>query len=322
MKSALMLLALVLLSASSFPEDVHLRQEAVRLLERANKISTAPHLPNLERVDNFRVFGAGSGVQEGTFTRVVLQGIGRRDETMFGDYHVIDVWTRDRLATTRTSEMAPPEVKDFMRLTPVYLVSFDHEDVIHAIVNREVSGRDARCIEFETVAGQKTINNELCVDAANGALLLERLADELIENRDFFTFAGALMPGKISYSHRGVLKMEISQTMTVLQDATANVLAAPPNAQIRTMCNTFRRPFGESMPQPAPGNGGERVEVVLRGIIGVDGRVHDAVVQSSERPDLNSEALSLVQRWVFTPAMCNGQPNPNEASFTLHFEGR
>jgi TonB family protein len=61
---------------------------------------------------------------------------------------------------------------------------------------------------------------------------------------------------------------------------------------------------------------------LVRGIIGRDGKVHDAVVQSSDRPDLNAEALSLIQQWVFTPAMCNGRPNPSEASFVLHFQGR
>ena len=76
------------------------------------------------------------------------------------------------------------------------------------------------------------------------------------------------------------------------------------------------------MPQPKPGNGGTDIEVVVRGIIAGDGRVHDAVVQSSERPDLNAEALDLIHQWVFTPALCDGKPNVTEASFTLHFQGR
>jgi TonB family protein len=76
------------------------------------------------------------------------------------------------------------------------------------------------------------------------------------------------------------------------------------------------------MPQPKPGNGGGSFDIVLRGMIGADGKVHDAVVQSSERSDLEQEALTLIQQWVFTPAMCNGHPNPTQASFTLHFQGR
>jgi outer membrane biosynthesis protein TonB len=62
--------------------------------------------------------------------------------------------------------------------------------------------------------------------------------------------------------------------------------------------------------------------VVLRGLIGVDGKIHDALVQSSDRADLNAEALALVAQWVFVPAMCNGNANPSDASFVLHFNAR
>ena len=44
--------------------------------------------------------------------------------------------------------------------------------------------------------------------------------------------------------------------MTALTDATANVLVAPANAVMHKICTTYRRPFGVSMPQPKPGNGG------------------------------------------------------------------
>jgi TonB family protein len=322
MKPALTLLVLLLASTLSFAQDVRLRQEAVGLLENANRVSLSPNLPNLERTVTFRVLDSASGPQEGTFTRVVVQGTGRRDEFTFGDYHVINVYTRERLATTRTRELAPPQVVNVQRLTPIYLLLFDHEDVIYAINNSQVNGRPARCIQFNTIGGQKNDQNELCVDAVNGTLVSERVGNEYIENSDFFSFAGALFPGKISYSVSGIPRLEISQAMTELTDATPNVLAAPPNAQIRTLCTSFRRAFGEFMPQPKPGKGGEDVDLVLRGIIGRDGKVHDAVVQSSDRPDLDEEALGLIRQWTFTPAMCNGKPATTEANFTLHFQAR
>ena len=33
-------------------------------------------------------------------------------------------------------------------------------------------------------------------------------------------------------------------------------------------CKTYRRAYGQSMPQPKPGNGGGDVDVVVRGLIG------------------------------------------------------
>ena len=213
----------------------------------------------------------------------------------------------------RTGELLPPEIDTVMRLTPIYLLRFADDDVIHAIVDKAAGGKKIRCIEFDTIRGQKIDNNELCVDRSNGTLVLEKVGDELIENSEFFSFA---------YSFAGVRKLEISQTMTELTETSDNVLAAPPEAQIRNFCKTYRRAIGTSMPQPKAGKGGRNTDVAIRGIISTDGKVHEAVVQSAEHPDLGAEALALVQQWVFTPAVCDGNPNTQEATFIVHFHGR
>jgi hypothetical protein len=106
-----------------------------------------------------------------------------------------------------------------------------------------------------------------------------------------------------------VRKLEITQTFVELKDATENVLAAPPNASVRAYCKTFKRAIWQSMPQPKEGRGGRDIDVAIRGIIGPDGKVHQAVVQSAERDDLGIEALGIVQQSVFAPALCDGQPN-------------
>ena len=312
----------VVLSLPAFAQDPQVRRDAVQLLERANGVSLSPHLPNLERIDNFRVLDNSSGPREGTFTRVVVQGTGRRDEVTFGSYHTLDITSEAGVETVRTGELPPPEVDTVLRITPIRLVRFDASDVIHRIVTKAVAGKNAACIEFDTVRGQKIENNELCIDPANGTLLLEKVGDELIENTEFFSFAGMLVPAKIAYSFSGIRKLEISQSMSELKDAGANILEAPADAQHRQWCTTFRRAIGVSMPQPKPGNGGRDIDVAIRGLIGVDGRVHEAVVQSAERPDLGAEAIALVQQWVFDPSMCDGQPNQVEAVLMVHFHGR
>lgn len=322
MKRVLVLPTIFAASILSFSQDIRVREEAVHLLERGNAVTTPVKLPDLERIDSFRVFGLDQAVKDGTFTRVVIQKTGRRDETTFGDYHLVDVIVNGGMSRMQTQSLAPPEVKTLLRITPIYHVSFNGEDVIHTITNREVNGQTARCIEFDTIVGQKTQANEICVDAATGAIVLEKVNEERIEYGDFFQFAGALIPARIDYSSTAAASMEIKQNMTVLTETIPNVLVAPPNAQAWINCKSYRRPFGQSMPQPKPGNGGTEVDVVVRGVISQDGKIHDAVVQSSERPDLNAEALDIIHQWVFTPPMCNNQPTTAEASFTLHFQGR
>jgi TonB family protein len=321
MKPSLALLAVLAVPTLCFSQDVKVREEAVRLLERANAVSSSPNLPNLERVDTFRMFG-DAGVKEGSFTRQVIQGVGRRDEYISGDYDVVNVWTQKQVAVAGTPRILPPELANVLRITPIYLLRFDSQDVIRSITDRDVSGHAAHCIEFDTIHGEKSDNNELCVDATNGTLVLEKVNGELVENSDFFPFAGALMPGKISYSVGGAQKLEISQTMTALTGSDANVLAAPPNSRLHKICTTVRRPFGVFMPQPKSGNGGENADIVIRGMVGADGKLYDLTVQNSERPDLNTEALELARQWTFTPPMCDGHPDAREVDFTLEFRGR
>lgn len=311
----------VVCSLTCKAQDAQVRAEAVRLLERATAASTPWSSPNSERVDTFRAFG-DSGAQEGSFTHVVIHGTGARDEFNFGDFHKVIVHTEGSTAIAGSQHILPAELVLLTRITPTYFVRFDHEDVIHSIDDREVNGRAAHCIEFETIAGEKSDSNELCVDAGNGTLLSGKLGDHSFEMGGYFQFGGALMPGTIRYWQNGREKLEITQTITALENPSPNVLAAPPDATVLTRCKTFRRPFGVSMPQPKPGNGGGEVDIVVRGVIGPNGRVSDALIQNSDRPDLNAEALQTVHGWVFTPRMCNGTPNPTEASFTVHFQGR
>lgn len=321
MKWPLTLLSLLCFSSLGFSQDIRVREEAVRLLERAHLASTPAKLPDLERIDTFRAY-SDSGVQEGRFSHLVIQGTGRRDEYFFGNSHLLNIWTDKQVAALGNSTSTPPEIITLTHIAPIDLVSFDGEDVIHTITDRSLSGRAAHCIQFDTVHGEKTDANEICVDASNSTLLSEKVGAELIEYSDFFPFAGALMPGKINYYLGGAQKMEVAQTLTALVDASPNVLAAPPDARIHSLCTTFRRPIGLSMPQPSPGNGGENVDVIVHGIVGADGGIHEPVVQSSERPDLNAEAVAQVQQWSFTPASCNGRPDQREVLLTVHFQGR
>src|SRR5712671_1509777 len=322
MKRILLLLSFSFIPAPSYTQDTELRSRAIAFLERAHAVSISPNLPNLERVDTFQVFDPNAGAREGSFSRVVVQGLGRREETTFGDYHLVEVWTGETLSTTRTPQLVPPEVDRVMWLTPIRLVTFDDSDVIRAITDRDIHNRSAHCIACDTIVGEHHEQNELCLDAQNGTLVSEKLGDDSIENSEFFPFAGILLPGRISYSVSGNRELAITQTMTALPDSVENVLAAPPDARVLYRCATFRRAIGQSMPQPASGPRGPDSDVVVRGVIERDGRVSNALVQSSERPDLNVEALGLVGKWTFLPAMCNGNPNPTEASFVVHFHGR
>ena len=320
-------LALIpLLFAIAIPlhaEDPQVRQEAVRLMERAAAASTAATLPNVFRSDHFRSYSLQRNPQEGWFTRATVQNQGRRDESTFGDYHNLEVLNGRQISFVRSKDIAPPEIHDLFEVTPIRMMRFDEADTIRSIAKKTVNGRPADCIQFESTSGEKTQpENEFCLDRENGTLVREKVGDSLVENSNFFPFAGVLMPGTIKYSVAGALRMEVTQTMQPLSAPVEELLATPPGAQINQLCSSARRPYGTYMPQPKPGHGSNNYDVVLRGMVQPDGKAHEAVVQDSDRPDLNAEALSMAQQWTFTPEVCNGHPNSQEVQITIHFVAR
>src|SRR5258708_20233438 len=141
-----------------------LRGRAIALLERAHAVSISPNLPNLERVDTFQVFDPNAGAREGSFSRVVVQGLARREEITFGDYRLVQVWTGETLSTNRTPQLVPPEVDRVMWLTPIRLVTFDDADVIRTIIDREIHNRLAHCIALDTFVAEQPSQTHLYQD--------------------------------------------------------------------------------------------------------------------------------------------------------------
>jgi protein TonB len=58
---------------------------------------------------------------------------------------------------------------------------------------------------------------------------------------------------------------------------------------------------------------------VLDAGIGKDGRVRDVTVKSGH-PLLTAAAVDAVKRWVFRPAMLNGQPSEGRTQVEVRFD--
>src|SRR6476646_9677098 len=120
MRALLKLLPLILLVPTIVSaQDPQVRSEAVELMELATAASVAAKLPNVERIDTFRVLDAPKGAREGKFTRIVVQGVGKREESSLGDYHFVQIWANGQIAAIGSQEIAPPEIDTVYHLTPI-----------------------------------------------------------------------------------------------------------------------------------------------------------------------------------------------------------
>lgn len=315
-----MLTALVCIDCAA--QEVHLRQEAETLLERADSISTPHQFHSYEQTIVFRSFSA-TGLQQGRFTSVVQGPRSYRDEYELGDYGLLVVVNGNMVADVGDRALAPVEIRRMTRLNHPYTARFDESDIIRSIQDSQVNGRPARCVEFDTVRGQKTSANELCIDKEYGILARVHANDETITNSDFFPYRGSHLPAHIVYEQND-LRMELEQTKTETDGPfDPDLLTPPANAKILGhVCTVYRRPFGRFMPQPRPGQRSANVDVMVHGTVRIDGTVRDASIDVSERADLNAEALQLFGSWRFTPATCDGTPLEIPAEITLHFQNR
>lgn len=305
-------------SIASSAQDMPLRVEAVRLLERANAVSQAgQRLPNHKDQIAFRAYGLDGSTREGTSN--MIYGSDRyRYEMTFGNYHAISIHFADHFSQNGY-EPPPPETLELEELIPVRLVRFDGSDTIHAITPATLFGRRTQCIQFETVNGRKHSSNEICVDQENGALLRLNLEGDLTENSEFNTFEGVLLPAHIRHYLNGRLRMEVEQKFSVINEPIDWDALAVPNAVEFHQCAQYRRAIVKSAPQPAGAGPGPWYDVHVHAAITEDGRVVEASVLPGGKPELEQQAIQIVSGWTFLPSTCDGKPHPVPADLTVHF---
>jgi hypothetical protein len=305
-------------------EDPELRREAVRLMERAWHVSTPLRwLPHEQRLHIKAIAPSAGGPSEGDFRSIRASDSQKRFETEYGDYHFVHVSADNTQAELGSSGLAPPIVERARKLTPVFRAQFDSTDIIRAIRDATIDGHPARCIDFTTVAGEETQQNQVCVDAARGMLLSLRQDNVTLLQSQFFEYSGALFPGHFVRLVDGAEEFEIDQRVIPMTEFPAGTFEFPPGATTHTVrtCKQFIRSTAIDTPQPPIGPGQGVVDVVLRGFIDGQGHVLSPSVLESTRPDLNQTALQLVAKWTYQPARCDGNTAWWTSTFRVQFKG-
>jgi Gram-negative bacterial TonB protein C-terminal len=309
---------LLLLSVGASAQDLAVRVEAVRLMERANAVSQATHRTRNHKEEiTFRAYRLDGTTIDGRADNIIAGDI-ERYETTFGDYHSISIHFPDRIVQNDFPP-SPAETLELEKLTPLLIGHFDKSDVIHSITPATLYGRAAKCVQFETINGRTREGaNEICFDDELGALVRWNVAEDLIEDADYISFEGILMPQTIRHYINGKLRMDVHQTFSVIEDPI-DWAALTPDAHTLRMCNDYRPPVVQSAPQPADAGPGPWYDVQVHGGIGPDGRVEQATVLSAGRPDLEKRAIEIVSTWVFSAPLCNGKPTIVATDLVVHF---
>lgn len=236
-------------------QDMPVRVEAVRLMERANSVSRAAHvMPNYKLEGTFRAYGLDGSIQSGTFN-IIYSVDSERYETVFGAYHAISLHFPDRIVQNGY-QPPPPETLELDGLTPLVLGQFDGSDTIHSIKPATLFGRRAKCIQFETVNGRTRQSNEICVDEEQGNAIRWNVGDDLVDSTEYLAFEGVLLPGLLRHYINGKLRMEVEQKFSVIDGPVDWAALTPPNPDTLRQCKQYRRPIIKSAPQPTSAGAG------------------------------------------------------------------
>ncbi len=284
---------------------------------------TTPVWPANEEFANFRVLNPGPGESSvGSIKIGVRTRVNKRWEFTYGSYKFIRVQDDNEMATYRSESTEPAALTSVRKLMPAFAGSFEPADLIRAIEDSSVDGQPARCIDFDTLKGDQQQSGQICVDARSGFLLSVRLGDETIRQSAYFPFNNAWLPGRIERWIGNQKLLEIDSRVVVRTDYPPEYFEYPAEAKIENSCSEFHRAFADNTPQPPPeALSNEAITVRVHGRVGKDGKPAALRALDTARPDLAEEAVRVVSKWTFHPAMCVYQPATQEMDFEVTFKG-
>jgi hypothetical protein len=252
----------------------------------------------------------------------VATPVTKRWEFIYGAYKFVQVQNGPEFATYRSEPSEPASLTTVRKLLPAFHGQFEHADVIRRIADANVDNYPARCVDFDTLKGDQQQSGQVCVDSRNGLLLLVRQGDETIRQSGFFAFNNAFLPGHIERWAGNEKLLEIDSKVVVRTEYPPEYFNYPDGAAISHSCREFHRAFADDTPQPAPKTqSNEAVAVRVHGKIGKDGKPYGLKVLDPVRSDLAEEAVRVVSKWTYHPAMCEYQPATMETDFEVRFKG-
>ena len=303
-------------------EDPKLRQKANELSNHSFPASTPTQWPPHHSAVQFTYTNPEGATTEGTYT-VDYQKPGiRRKEVFFGGFHSLVVYGPGNSGESKTQDLDPPGVRELEKLTPVYLIRFDHEDVINDVRSETVQGRPAQCVDFVTSYGSQTRQGEVCYDQAIGTLVHFQVGGQVIESSNWVQFAGIWLPTHVEETEDGRRVMIVEQTFSAVESFPASTFILPPGSLPYQWCSDWRRPTGLRMPQPKAGPGDNVDDILVQVSIDENGNAFNPEIRESKRPDLDAEALTVATQWKYRPATCDGKPHTSYGDLMLHFKGR
>ena len=124
-----------------------------------------------------------------------------------------------------------------------------------------------------------------------------------------FSSVGSI-PGRIGGGRVSLAEREHRVWSAPVHDSEFAAMAHP---AVPAECGAVQPPQALATPDPLLDETDLNSRVSVSFIIGIDGRVHSALILESAGPSEDRTILDAVRLWRYRPALCNGVPTESEA---------
>lgn len=323
-----LLLGVILAASLGFAEKQE--EEGKALVDRAKQLSDirAEGAPAFRLKTSFKVFKEDSTVTEGTYTETWVSRREWRRETVLGDFREIVVANGNKRWLLKSTSAEPKGTEEAgfqmasLRFAPEYWRPEKIED-------RELGSLAARCIETKPDStGGKSL---VCFDKGTGTVAAEvlplqvrdRIVDHTCEYRDYGKFGKKVFP-RLARCFEGP-RPTFEETLLELSAEPSldpALFARLEGGTESVVCQGVSKPptLLYSPHPELPQLVNPKNPVVLRLIVGTDGKPHDLRVVGSVDKAFDNAAMEAVRHYRFKPATCDGEPIATRIDVNMKFQ--
>jgi TonB family protein len=321
--SLFLLLILTLLVSKSVANE----KEVASLIERAKQLSDlrAEGAPAFRVKLNFKIFKEDGSALEGAYTEVWVSKAQWHRETTLGDFRRTQVAAGRKSWLLDSTAIVPEHIGDISAILPEF--GEFRPEAWKSLKDGKVNGVSVRCLENNSPSAAR---RALCFDKVSGTLTAQlwpslvgaRIGERSCFYSDYQRFADRVLARSYECDEDIHPRLEVRIVELVAEPAPDPALFAPPDgAKESVNClGPAEPPTAVHHQEPrSPRSLSVSTLVVMRVVIGTDGKPHNLNVTSAPNHDFDEAALDAVRQWRFKPATCDGEPMEKEISVEIDF---
>lgn len=336
-------LTALILTQTAWAESGSAAQSAEALYKRSTDVSLwrANATPYV-LVGSFKLHGLASDTTDGLYRMVWFDSQHWREDIGVPGFSQIRAVNGDTAWRQRTTAYLPYRISQVISLVEGASAGFTPSAWVKDATVKEVKvdANGDSCVTLTQSSGNSS--RVMCFEKATGALVSESFDGAVQRTQGKFQAVGnGVFPSELSAFQYGKLAVEFKVTeLTVTPLPSQELLNQPAEAKPWVWCEEMRHyelpratltelisgikketvnvtlKQQHGLPRPTP------QDTIVSGVLGTDGKVHDATIEQRASNGFDDASLKAVRNMTSTPATCQGKAVEVDFSFPLRFRVR